>query len=101
MIHRTLWRSECCVATVLRRSTVKMGQLRSHNKHAGRTTVTPPGTVRKHDSCPPRFHAEWSDELRLGASIGTWQDETAMIAGLKRKLALFISAPDRRKARVR
>jgi hypothetical protein len=39
-----------------------------------------------------RFHAAWWDEPRLGASIGTWQDETAMITGLKRfeeKLALF------------
>jgi len=39
-----------------------------------------------------RFHADWWDEPRLGASIGTWQDEAAMITGLKRfeeKLALF------------
>jgi hypothetical protein len=39
-----------------------------------------------------RFHAKWWDEPGLGNSIGTWQDEAAMSAGLKQfeeKLALF------------
>ena len=39
-----------------------------------------------------RFHADWWDEPRLGASVGTWQDETTMSANLQRfeeKLSLF------------
>ena len=39
-----------------------------------------------------RFHADWWDEPRLGASVGTWQDEATMIANLQRfeeKLSLF------------
>jgi hypothetical protein len=39
-----------------------------------------------------RFHADWWDEPRLGASVGTWQDEDTMSANLQRfeeKLSLF------------
>jgi hypothetical protein len=39
-----------------------------------------------------RFHAEWWDEPRLGASVGTWQDEATMRANLRQfeeKLTLF------------
>jgi hypothetical protein len=39
-----------------------------------------------------RFHADWWDEPRLGASVGTWQDEATMSANLQlfeEKLSLF------------